>query len=152
MRAKGRSPTSAIAPPASIENHAGGQSPSQISIKLLGCQQSHVLLILESFGKPEFGLEEVYAHEAKLRALHVLNRHLRPKIRQQLQVLRDMVLLDFLDQERQQLREFLLRRRQPRATPVEIVKNLRIRLIFLLRPDHLGTNFSQKRFIFGADG
>src|SRR5437016_13339316 len=61
-------------------------------------------------------------------------------------------LLEILDQERQQLREFLLRRRQPRATPVEIVKNLRIRLIFLLRPDHLGTNFSQKRFIFGADG
>src|SRR5438552_18990972 len=42
MRAKGRSPTSAIAPPASIENHAGGQSPSQISIKLLGCQQSQI--------------------------------------------------------------------------------------------------------------
>jgi len=55
-----------------------------------------VLLILESFGKPEFDLEEVYAHEAKLRALHVLNRHVRPKIRQQLQVLRDMGLLEFL--------------------------------------------------------
>src|SRR5438309_1533345 len=61
-------------------------------------------------------------------------------------------LLEILVQERQQLREFLLRRRQPRATPVEIVKNLRIRLIFLLRPDLRGTNFSQKRFIFGADG
>src|SRR5437879_6519424 len=42
MRAKGRSPTSAIAPPASIENHASGQSPSQISMKLLGCQQSQI--------------------------------------------------------------------------------------------------------------
>src|SRR6266850_2357821 len=40
MRAKGRSPTSAIAPPASIENHAAGQSSSRISMKLLGCQQS----------------------------------------------------------------------------------------------------------------
>src|SRR5208337_5525268 len=40
MRAKGRSPTSAIAPPASIENHATGPSPSRISMKLLGCQQS----------------------------------------------------------------------------------------------------------------
>src|SRR5258708_5288944 len=38
--AKGRSPTSAIAPPASIENHGGGQSPSRISLKLPGCQQS----------------------------------------------------------------------------------------------------------------
>ncbi|HXC46839.1 MAG TPA: DpnI domain-containing protein [Candidatus Sulfotelmatobacter sp.] len=55
-----------------------------------------VLLILESFGKPEFTLDEVYAHEAKLRALHLLNRHVRPKIRQQLQVLRDMGLLEFI--------------------------------------------------------
>src|SRR6266403_525859 len=43
MRAKGRSPTSAIAPPASIENHAAGQSSSRISMKLLGCQQSHIV-------------------------------------------------------------------------------------------------------------
>src|SRR6266436_7444780 len=42
MRAKGRSPTSAIAPPASIENHASDQSPSRISTKLLGCQQSQM--------------------------------------------------------------------------------------------------------------
>lgn len=62
-----------------------------------------VLLILESFGKPEFGLDEVYAHEAKLRALHVLNRHVRPKIRQQLQVLRDMGLLEFLGRGRYRL-------------------------------------------------
>ncbi|MFI5093305.1 MAG: DpnI domain-containing protein [Candidatus Acidiferrales bacterium] len=55
-----------------------------------------VLLILESFGKPDFSLDEVYAHEAKLRVLHVLNRHVRPKIRQQLQVLRDMGLVEFL--------------------------------------------------------
>jgi hypothetical protein len=40
MRAKGKSPTSAIAPPAFIENHAVGQSPSRISMKLRGCQQS----------------------------------------------------------------------------------------------------------------
>src|SRR2546427_1450215 len=43
MQAKGRSPTSAIAPPASIENHAAGQSPSRISMKLLGCQQSQIV-------------------------------------------------------------------------------------------------------------
>ena len=63
-----------------------------------------VLLILESFGKPEFGLDEVYAHEAKLRALHVLNRHVRPKIRQQLQVLRDMGLLEFIGRGRYRLK------------------------------------------------
>jgi type II restriction enzyme len=62
-----------------------------------------VLLILESFGKQEFSLDEVYAHEAKLRALHLLNRHVRPKIRQQLQVLRDMGLLEFLGRGRYRL-------------------------------------------------
>src|SRR5438445_246107 len=41
-QANGRSPTSAIAPPAYIENHAAGQSPSRISMKLLGCQQSQI--------------------------------------------------------------------------------------------------------------
>jgi len=74
----------------------------QIQTKVRGWTLD-VLLILESFGKPEFGLEEVYAHEAKLRALHVLNRHLRPKIRQQLQVLRDMGLLEFLGRGRYRL-------------------------------------------------
>src|SRR5437879_2137998 len=54
MRAKGRSPTSAIAPPASIENHAGGQSPSQISIKLLGCQQSRWPSFCETRSPPGF--------------------------------------------------------------------------------------------------
>src|SRR6516162_6413132 len=42
MRAKGRSPTAAIAAPASIENHATSLLPSRISMKLLGCQQSQI--------------------------------------------------------------------------------------------------------------
>jgi hypothetical protein len=42
MRAKGKSPTSAIAPPASIENHGGAKLPSRISMKLRGCQQSQI--------------------------------------------------------------------------------------------------------------
>lgn len=55
-----------------------------------------VLLIVESLQKREFHLDEVYAHEAELRALHVLNRHVKPKIRQQLQQLRDLGFLTFL--------------------------------------------------------
>jgi hypothetical protein len=42
MRAKGRSPTSAIAPPASIENHTGSLGPFRNSMKLRGCQQSQI--------------------------------------------------------------------------------------------------------------
>jgi type II restriction enzyme len=74
----------------------------QIQTKVRGWTLD-VLLIIESFGKREFSLDEVYAHEAKLRALHVLNRHVLPKIRQQLQVLRNMGLLEFLGRGRYRL-------------------------------------------------
>lgn len=46
-------------------------------------------------GRPAFTLDEVYAHEAALSALYPGNRNVRPKIRQQLQVLRDRGWLAF---------------------------------------------------------
>lgn len=55
-----------------------------------------VLHIIDSLGKTDFDLSEIYAHEEKLRALHFRNRHVQPKIRQQLQRLRDLGFLEFL--------------------------------------------------------
>jgi type II restriction enzyme len=55
-----------------------------------------VLQVVQSLGKPEFTLADVYAHSAELAKQHPDNRHVRPKIRQQLQVLRDLGLLTFL--------------------------------------------------------
>ena len=55
-----------------------------------------VLNVVRSLGKPEFDLAEVYKSEEKLARLHPANRHVRDKIRQQLQVLRDLGLLEFL--------------------------------------------------------
>lgn len=49
----------------------------------------------EAVGKIEFDLDDVYAHEAALSALYPGNRNVRPKIRQQLQVLRDRGWLEF---------------------------------------------------------
>jgi type II restriction enzyme len=43
---------------------------------------------------------EVYAFEERLAALHPRNRHIRPKIRQQLQVLRDRGVVEFLERGR----------------------------------------------------
>jgi type II restriction enzyme len=43
-----------------------------------------------------FTLADVYAHVGSLAKLHLNNRHVRDKIRQQLQVLRDLGLLTFL--------------------------------------------------------
>jgi len=56
-----------------------------------------VLTAVRGLGKSQFSLQEVYQLEPELRAAHPNNRNVRPKIRQQLQVLRDLNLLDFTD-------------------------------------------------------
>jgi type II restriction enzyme len=48
-----------------------------------------VMRCVERIGRAEFTLEDVYAFEQRLSAIYTDNRHVRPKIRQQLQVLRD---------------------------------------------------------------
>ena len=55
-----------------------------------------VLQVVQSLGKTEFTLADVYAHTDALAKLHPNNAHVRDKIRQQLQVLRDLGLLTFL--------------------------------------------------------
>lgn len=54
-----------------------------------------VLRAVRQLGKSEFALQDVYAFEPQLKALHPNNQNVRPKIRQQLQVLRDAGLLRF---------------------------------------------------------
>lgn len=55
-----------------------------------------VLNVVRRLGKAEFTLAEVYARESLLARLHPDNLHVRDKIRQQLQRLRDLGLLEFL--------------------------------------------------------
>jgi type II restriction enzyme len=55
-----------------------------------------VLNVVRSLDKSDFSLADVYAHEDKLGMLHPGNRHVREKIRQQLQVLRDLSLVEFV--------------------------------------------------------
>jgi type II restriction enzyme len=54
-----------------------------------------VLLCVEELKKAEFTLEDVYGFEAELKRKHPENNNVRPKIRQQLQVLRDRGLIEF---------------------------------------------------------
>ena len=54
-----------------------------------------VMLCVERIKKKEFALNEIYAFEATLRRNHPDNRHIKDKIRQQLQVLRDNGYLEF---------------------------------------------------------
>jgi type II restriction enzyme len=55
-----------------------------------------VLNAVRSLGKERFSLADVYTREDRLSRQHPNNRHIRDKIRQQLQVLRDLGLLRFL--------------------------------------------------------
>ena len=52
-----------------------------------------VLKVVRSLGKTEFSNDDVYAFAPQLEQLHPNNRHVKDKIRQQLQVLRDKGLL-----------------------------------------------------------
>ena len=55
-----------------------------------------VLNAIHLLKKKEFSLADAYTLEPELSKLHPANRHVRPKIRQQLQALRDLGLLTFL--------------------------------------------------------
>jgi type II restriction enzyme len=55
-----------------------------------------VLGVVRSLGKSEFSLGEVYRQSGHLQRLHPDNRHVREKIRQQLQRLRDLGVLQFV--------------------------------------------------------
>lgn len=63
-----------------------------------------VMKAVEAIGRPEFTLDEVYAAEAHLRRVYPGNNNVRPKIRQQLQVLRDAGYLDFVGRGHYRLR------------------------------------------------
>jgi type II restriction enzyme len=59
-----------------------------------------VLSAIRRLGKQDFSLKEAYEFESELKALHPRNENIRPKIRQQLQVLRDLGLVKFAGEGR----------------------------------------------------
>ncbi len=54
-----------------------------------------VLTTVRKLGKARFSLQELYQLEPYLQRIHPRNQNVRPKIRQQLQVLRDLGLIEF---------------------------------------------------------
>jgi type II restriction enzyme len=63
-----------------------------------------VLKCIEDIRSSEFEIGDIYAFEGKLSALYPNNMNVRPKIRQQLQVLRDNGYLEFVSRGRYRLR------------------------------------------------
>jgi len=54
-----------------------------------------VLACVRQLDRPTFTIGDMYSFEEHLAELHPRNRHIRPKIRQQLQVLRDHGVIEF---------------------------------------------------------
>ena len=63
-----------------------------------------VMNCVELIGKAEFELDDVYDFEKRLSEIYPNNRHVKEKIRQQLQVLREQGYLDFVSRGRYRLR------------------------------------------------
>jgi type II restriction enzyme len=53
------------------------------------------LAVIRELGKSEFSLSDLYEYEQRFAETYPRNRHIRPKIRQQLQVLRDLGVVSF---------------------------------------------------------
>jgi type II restriction enzyme len=62
-----------------------------------------VLTLIRRLQKTQFTLVDLYDFEQELRAMHPQNRNIRAKIRQQLQILRDMHMLRFTERGRYSL-------------------------------------------------
>lgn len=56
-----------------------------------------ILLVIDMIGKSEFTLDDIYQYEQRLARLHPENFHIKEKIRQQLQILRDKNYLSFVN-------------------------------------------------------
>ena len=63
-----------------------------------------VMKCVDAVGRERFTLDDVYEQEDRLKGLYPGNNNVRPKIRQQLQVLRDRGYLEFVGRGRYRLR------------------------------------------------
>lgn len=63
-----------------------------------------VMKCVDMIGKPEFDLEDVYRFEQRLSTIFPNNQNVKPKIRQQLQYLRDKGYLEFVSRGNYRLR------------------------------------------------
>jgi len=63
-----------------------------------------VMKCVEEIGRRDFQIDDIYAFEGRLSRIYPGNRNVRPKIRQQLQFLRDRGYLDFVSRGYYRLR------------------------------------------------
>ena len=62
-----------------------------------------IMNCIDSLNKKDFSMQDIYDFEPDLKIIHPENKHIKDKIRQQLQILRDKKYLDFVDRGKYQL-------------------------------------------------
>lgn len=83
-----------------VRNHFRQVKPLEnLTVKMRGWTLD-VLTILRSLKEREFTLEQAYSFEKVLSQMHPENQHIKAKIRQQLQILRDIGYLQFVNRGR----------------------------------------------------
>lgn len=63
-----------------------------------------IMNCIDALNKKEFSLQDIYKFESDLKIIHPENKHIKDKIRQQLQFLRNKNYLDFIGQGRYKLK------------------------------------------------
>ncbi len=92
-----------IAESAQVRRHFNNvRSLSSVGTEVRGWTLD-VLRAIRKLGKSEFTLSEVYTFDSLLKEAHPDNQNIRPKIRQQLQKLRDLKILKFVSPGRYRL-------------------------------------------------
>ncbi|MFH1370393.1 MAG: DpnI domain-containing protein [Planctomycetota bacterium] len=86
---------SVIPKPIVRKNFSQITSLADLSVRTRGWTLD-TLTVLRSLHKSEFTIDDAYSFETVLSHMHPENRHIKPKIRQQLQILRDLGYLDFV--------------------------------------------------------
>lgn len=88
----------AIIPPGEVRSQFRQLTPLAALKPRLRGWTLDVLKVIQGLDRPVFSLRDIYTYEKQLGEVHPANQNVRPKIRQQLQVLRDLGLLQFLGQ------------------------------------------------------
>jgi type II restriction enzyme len=89
-----------VLPTASVRSHYDSMRPLEKRRVEARGWTVDILRCVRQLGRTDFTLADMYTFERELAVIHPGNRHVRDKIRQQLQVLRDMGIVEFHGQGR----------------------------------------------------
>jgi len=92
-----------VVPPSQVRNKLKLLQPLQSLDPIQRGWTLDILKVVRRIGRQQFTLKDIYEYVDDLQKLHPRNQHIHDKIRQQLQILRDMRIINFLGEGRYSL-------------------------------------------------